>query len=214
MLDAVRTAPADLLRADRDHRLRCRAGRSAGGAAAAGGAGPAGDPVVPQRAPARHAGVRRTLPRMAHKVVLDSAGSRDAGRAWRPRGRGRDAACCWRDLAWTRLTRWREMLAQVFENREYLARLPRISTVRGARSAAIRAALAWYMGAWVVDCPGGCGRARAGRAHADRRDDVLRRGTGGRAASAWCWRGRRTAGVTVVTSSRIAPTCRSPPTTC
>ena len=34
------------------------------------------------------------------------------------------------DLAWTRVTRWRETLARVFENREYLARLNEISDVK------------------------------------------------------------------------------------
>ncbi|HWB85031.1 MAG TPA: glucose-6-phosphate dehydrogenase assembly protein OpcA [Bryobacteraceae bacterium] len=53
------------------------------------------------------------------------------------------------DLAWTRLTRWREMMAQVFENRQYLAQLPQVSSVTVAYGGDTPAA-AWYMGAWLL----------------------------------------------------------------
>jgi glucose-6-phosphate dehydrogenase assembly protein OpcA len=54
------------------------------------------------------------------------------------------------DLAWTRLTRWRAMLSQVFENRGHLAQLPCTTTVtvtvNGEPSVG-----PWYFGAWVMD---------------------------------------------------------------
>jgi glucose-6-phosphate dehydrogenase assembly protein OpcA len=91
------------------------------------------------------------LTAMAGKVVLDSAGWTDAKTAIRHMGtmaasHGVRVA----DLSWTRLTRWREMLSQVFENRRYAARLPEISRVRVVYGAGSEVA-ARYMGAWVVN---------------------------------------------------------------
>jgi glucose-6-phosphate dehydrogenase assembly protein OpcA len=88
------------------------------------------------------------IARMATKVVVDSAGFADPKRALRllaETGRGSLG-----DLAWTRLTRWREMLARLFENRKYLAKLKGISSVRVDYSGDLATA-AWYMGAWIVD---------------------------------------------------------------
>jgi glucose-6-phosphate dehydrogenase assembly protein OpcA len=52
------------------------------------------------------------------------------------------------DLAWTRLTRWRETLARVFDNRSNLELLPRVSSVRVAFSDP-EESTAWYMAAWL-----------------------------------------------------------------
>jgi glucose-6-phosphate dehydrogenase assembly protein OpcA len=54
------------------------------------------------------------------------------------------------DLSWTRLTRWRAMLSQVFENRQNLAELPRISKVTVTTNGG-PALTACYFGAWVMD---------------------------------------------------------------
>lgn len=54
------------------------------------------------------------------------------------------------DLAWTRLTRARAMLSQVFENRQHLAELPRTSKVT-VTSVGTPPVSAWYFGAWVMD---------------------------------------------------------------
>jgi glucose-6-phosphate dehydrogenase assembly protein OpcA len=91
------------------------------------------------------------LAEMANKVIVDTS-------AW-PDGKGaigRLAAMAARgitlgDLSWTHLTRWREMLSQVFENAMYLARLPEISRVRMRYNAANMEPMARYMGAWVVN---------------------------------------------------------------
>ena len=86
---------------------------------------------------------------MAYKVVVDTGGLAEGPAALRRLAnlaRGTLLA----DLAWTRLTRWREMLSQVFENRLYLAKLPQISEVRVEFSADHETA-AWYMGTWIAD---------------------------------------------------------------
>ncbi len=54
------------------------------------------------------------------------------------------------DLAWTRLTRWRAMLSQVFENRQYLAQLPKVSKVTVSVNGEPPVS-AWYFAAWVMD---------------------------------------------------------------
>jgi glucose-6-phosphate dehydrogenase assembly protein OpcA len=87
------------------------------------------------------------IARMANKVVVDSAGFADPKRALRLLAE--TARVPLADLAWTRLTRWREMLARLFENRNYLAKLARISSVRVACNAEFSTA-AWYMGAWIA----------------------------------------------------------------
>jgi glucose-6-phosphate dehydrogenase assembly protein OpcA len=93
----------------------------------------------------------RQLAAMATRLVVDSQTFPNA-----------DAALRWLtsavvesrppigDLAWTRLTRWREMLAQVFENRQNLARLGTAARVRVSDGgpASVRAL---YFAAWVKD---------------------------------------------------------------
>jgi len=54
------------------------------------------------------------------------------------------------DLAWTRLTRWREMLAQVFENRERMAQISDVGRVTIEHGPANETA-ARYMAAWISD---------------------------------------------------------------
>jgi glucose-6-phosphate dehydrogenase assembly protein OpcA len=90
------------------------------------------------------------IARMATKVVVDSAGFADPKRTLRLLAEMAPSGVLLGDLAWTRLTRWREMLARLFENRNYLAKLARISSVRVAYDGEF-ATSAWYMGAWVAD---------------------------------------------------------------
>jgi glucose-6-phosphate dehydrogenase assembly protein OpcA len=56
------------------------------------------------------------------------------------------------DLAWTRLTRWRELVSQIFENRCYLARLTGVTVVRVSFGGEQPPASAYYMAAWLLDC--------------------------------------------------------------
>lgn len=90
----------------------------------------------------------RELARFATKVIVDTAGSPQTARSL-----DRLSAACREgnltgDLAWTRLTRWRESLARLFENREYVAQLPRIHTVRASHPADLESC-AWYLAAWA-----------------------------------------------------------------
>jgi glucose-6-phosphate dehydrogenase assembly protein OpcA len=91
------------------------------------------------------------LAEIADKVVVDTSAWPDAkgtiGRLAAMAARGITLG----DLSWTHLTRWREMLSQVFENATYVARLPQISLVRLRFNAANMEVMARYMGAWVVN---------------------------------------------------------------
>ncbi len=90
------------------------------------------------------------LAAMAHKVVVDTGAMPDIQAALRrvadSVGRGPIIA----DLAWTRITRWRATLSQVFQNREYLAKLPGLKEIRVGFSPGFEAS-AWYMAAWIAD---------------------------------------------------------------
>jgi glucose-6-phosphate dehydrogenase assembly protein OpcA len=90
----------------------------------------------------------RQIASMARKVVLDSAALPEPKAALRRLADASIRGLLLGDLAWTRLTRWREMLSQVFENRERLAQLPGISQVRVTFGGSYETA-AWYMAAWV-----------------------------------------------------------------
>jgi glucose-6-phosphate dehydrogenase assembly protein OpcA len=83
---------------------------------------------------------------MAQRVIVDSSGVLGARE-----GLARVASFPRAgDLAWTRLTRWRAQLSQVFENRQNLGRLPDVSTVTVTASGEAPTS-AWYLGAWVMD---------------------------------------------------------------
>jgi glucose-6-phosphate dehydrogenase assembly protein OpcA len=90
------------------------------------------------------------IARMATRVVMDSAGFADIAGVigWMSDATGQGLTIG--DLSWTRLTRWREMLSHVFENRDYLAKLSRISEVR-VEFAGELGVSAWLMGAWVAN---------------------------------------------------------------
>ena len=95
------------------------------------------------------------IARMATKVVIDSALDTDAIDAIRRmadavRSGGGIADLVWADLAWTRLTRWRETLARVFENRDTLARLSEVNRVQ-VRFGPTYETAAWYLAAWAAN---------------------------------------------------------------
>jgi glucose-6-phosphate dehydrogenase assembly protein OpcA len=91
------------------------------------------------------------LAQIAHKVIIDSTTSPDpraiiadlAGRV----GTGYALA----DLAWTRLTRWREVVSQTFENRSNLAQLPEVTEVKIALCGPTPPVSAYYMAAWLLN---------------------------------------------------------------
>jgi hypothetical protein len=89
-------------------------------------------------------------------VILDSAALPDA-RAALTRMAGKSVhGVLLGDFSWTRLTRWRAILSQVFENRQNLAELQRIAKVTVVATGEPSVA-AWYMGAWVMDALAGAG---------------------------------------------------------
>lgn len=93
----------------------------------------------------------------ANKVVVDTGAWPDAQSALQRlagvMGRGATLG----DLSWTRLTRWRESLAQVFENIAYTARLPHISRVRLRFDEPSMNVLARYLAAWIMAALEGTG---------------------------------------------------------
>jgi glucose-6-phosphate dehydrogenase assembly protein OpcA len=98
----------------------------------------------------------RALAAMAHRTIIDSAALPDA-RATLERMAERSAhGVLLGDFAWTRLTRWREILSQIFENREYLAKLKSIANVT-VHATGESPTAAWYLGAWVMDALGAAG---------------------------------------------------------
>ena len=90
----------------------------------------------------------RSIARMATKAVVDSGAFSNAVDAlWQLADQSRRGLRLG-DLAWTRLTRWREALARVFENREYASRLGNVYRVRVEFGRGLETS-AWYMAAWI-----------------------------------------------------------------
>jgi glucose-6-phosphate dehydrogenase assembly protein OpcA len=90
----------------------------------------------------------RQIAAMAQKIVFDSAASPDPAAALQRAVAVAERGVRLGDLSWTRLTRWREMLAQVFENQQNVARLPKVSKVC-VEWGGSRYAPALYLGAWI-----------------------------------------------------------------
>ena len=87
---------------------------------------------------------------MATKVVIDSAAAGDSTDAIVCMADGVRSGGILADLAWTRLTRWRETLARVFENRDTLARLSEVDRVQVRFGPGYETA-AWYLAAWAAN---------------------------------------------------------------
>jgi glucose-6-phosphate dehydrogenase assembly protein OpcA len=89
------------------------------------------------------------LARLATRVIVDSTQWPDAKAAIQ---RVHELAQTLRagDLAWTRLTWWREMVAQVFENQNYAQRIPEITRVRLTCAGSVPVE-AYYLAAWLSD---------------------------------------------------------------
>jgi glucose-6-phosphate dehydrogenase assembly protein OpcA len=89
---------------------------------------------------------------IASKVVIDSDALPEPGKGLERLSAISASGVQPADLAWTRLTRWREVLARLFDNREHLARLPEITAVRVGSGGPPPPASALYLGAWAADC--------------------------------------------------------------
>ncbi|MEP7366565.1 MAG: OpcA/G6PD domain-containing protein, partial [Acidobacteriota bacterium] len=85
---------------------------------------------------------------LADKVIIDSQGwpqTRDKIRAIRRGAESRIIA----DLEWTRLTRWRQMLAQEFDNPAYLSRLAELESATVTFDGQFIPMRALFMGGWL-----------------------------------------------------------------
>jgi glucose-6-phosphate dehydrogenase assembly protein OpcA len=97
------------------------------------------------------------LAALARKIVLDSAGFADSADALKQLSEAVGRGCMLGDLGWTRLTRWRQMLAQIFENRENLASVDKVAQVTVEYPGEKPTTSSYYLGAWVMDCLAGIG---------------------------------------------------------
>ena len=87
---------------------------------------------------------------MADKVILDSAASPDPLAALLCFEAMAASGVLLGDLSWARLTRWRAMLSQLFENQQNLSRLGAVTRV-GVEWTGEHFVPALYLGAWVRD---------------------------------------------------------------
>lgn len=95
----------------------------------------------------------RAIAGMATKVVLDSASMPDPVESLRRLRAAVGRGVVVGDLAWTRITRWRAMLSQVFENRDRLARLAKVRSVIVKFGAGYETS-ARYLAAWIGNAVG------------------------------------------------------------
>src|ERR1700724_1168132 len=89
----------------------------------------------------------RDLSRIATKVIIDSAPFPDRREALQRLSRATSSGLLLADLAWTRLTRWRELIAQIFENPVYFSHLPSITAVTVYHADRAPSSGVWYMAA-------------------------------------------------------------------
>jgi glucose-6-phosphate dehydrogenase assembly protein OpcA len=94
---------------------------------------------------------------IASKVVIDSGAFANAAPILERLDALAQSGRILADLAWTRLTRWREMVAQIFENRSYLARLTAVRQVRVGFAGTVPPPAACYLAAWLLDGLEGAG---------------------------------------------------------
>ena len=93
----------------------------------------------------------QALAQAADKIVLDSDALGDSAAGLRLVNNLKGRTKLLGDLAWTKLTRWREMLAQVFENQTHLAELQNVAGVE-VEHGPNYAISARYMAEWVAGC--------------------------------------------------------------
>jgi glucose-6-phosphate dehydrogenase assembly protein OpcA len=109
----------------------------------------------------------RDLSRIATKTIVDSAPFSDQREALQRLTRATSSGLLLADLAWARITRWRELIAQIFENPVYFSHLPSITAVTICHSTDAPSAGIWYMAAWLQQClerAGSKSRVRVDRA--------------------------------------------------
>jgi len=85
----------------------------------------------------------RDIARMATKIIFDTAAFPTPADAIGQLADSQRRGLLVADLAWTRLTRWRECLARLFESRNDQIQSIRVTFPSGAETAA------WYLGGWT-----------------------------------------------------------------
>jgi glucose-6-phosphate dehydrogenase assembly protein OpcA len=93
---------------------------------------------------ARSRAGQKALAGIAGKLIVDSEGSSNLANVAELATRFRVG-----DLAWGRLTRWRETIAQIFENKCYLAELEGVTRARITHTGEQPTASSFYLGAWL-----------------------------------------------------------------
>lgn len=91
------------------------------------------------------------LAAIGHKVVVDSAAFGEPGAILTEMTQGVASGRLLADFSWTRLTRLRELISQIFENKAQLAQLSRVMEVHVSYCGPRTPASAFYMGAWLID---------------------------------------------------------------
>lgn len=86
---------------------------------------------------------------LARPLLLDSAQFVDAGAGLAELGRRRAAGWRIKDLAWSRLTGWRETIAQMFETRACRAALPKIDRIEVKGRFGAPGTDVQYLAAWL-----------------------------------------------------------------
>jgi glucose-6-phosphate dehydrogenase assembly protein OpcA len=90
----------------------------------------------------------------ANKLIVDAAAAGDPPAMLRRLAKAAAAGPPIADLAWTRLTRWREIVAQAFESPASRALLSRIGEVRVFHAGERVPPEACYLAGWVLDALG------------------------------------------------------------
>ncbi len=89
------------------------------------------------------------LASVARKLVIDSAGFTEPRDVLNTMAGWSGQVLA--DLSWTRMTRWRELVSQIFENRGVLAKLPQIAELRIGYMGDRAPVSAWYLAAWLQE---------------------------------------------------------------
>jgi glucose-6-phosphate dehydrogenase assembly protein OpcA len=97
---------------------------------------------------------------LANKLIVNSAGADDPAAFLKMIRAAASENRLIADLSWTRLTRWRDTIAQIFENPAYLSRLPEVSEVAVAYYGDHVPARALYLAAWLRSVIGGKAKYR------------------------------------------------------
>jgi glucose-6-phosphate dehydrogenase assembly protein OpcA len=110
----------------------------------------------------------REIAQMAQKVIFNSAGVAEPEGFLQSAEGAIGRGMVFADLSWTILTRWREMLSQVFENQENAGEITKLTNI-DVEWGGTRYIPALYLGAWIRDA--------LSAAHVETKLQVKRKGT-------------------------------------